>query len=132
MSFGEQLRGATRSFWQRFIEARQEVLSETRAKLGRIDDDDPHKDRLSAAYYALGAAESQLDIVSPDLCLNFLEAWQEDLGKWQSFSSAVNNVGSVLRAMDFMELKDWALVEFGDAHWIREVAQVSSPSPVSV
>jgi hypothetical protein len=132
MSLDEQLRGATSTFWQRFIEARQEVLTETRTALGRLANQAPCNDSVSAAYYALGAAESQLNTVTPDLCLNFLEAWQEDLGEWQRFSSGVNNVGSVLQAMDFLELKDWAMVEFGDSQWIREAAQVSLPSPASV
>ena len=114
MSLYEQLRGATGPFWRRFIEARQDVLTETRTALGRLSCQDPGNDGLSAAYYALGAAESQLGMVTPDLCLNFLEAWQDDLSEWQRFSSGVNNVGSVLQAMDFLELKDWAMVEFGD------------------
>jgi hypothetical protein len=132
MSFNEQLSGATTVYWERFIQARRDVLTETRTELGHLACQDPGNDSISSAYYALGAAESQLDSVTADLCLNFLEAWQEDLGEWQHFSSGVNNVGSVLQAMDFLELKDWALVEFGDSQWTREAAQVSSPSPASV
>ncbi len=41
MSLDEQLRGATRGYWDRFIEARQDVLTETRTVLGRLADQDP-------------------------------------------------------------------------------------------
>jgi hypothetical protein len=34
--------------------------------------------------------------------------------------------------MDFLGLKAWTMVEFGDTSGYRETAQVSSPSPVDV
>ena len=115
MSFEDHLSGATRSFWDRFVEARRDVLSETRAELGRLANLYPHHDRLSAAFYALGAAERQLDdTITPDLCLHFLDAWRADLSDWQAFSNRVNNVGSTREAMDFLELKTWRMAEFGD------------------
>ena len=113
MTFDEQLGGATKVYWERFIQARRDVLAETRTALVRLANQDPDNGGISSAYYALGAAESQLDTVKPDLCLNFLEAWRADLSEWQRLSSGVNNVGSVLQAMDFLELKAWRMAEFG-------------------
>jgi hypothetical protein len=131
LSLDEQLRGATSAFWHRFIEARQEVLTETRTALGRRADQTTRSDSISAAYHALGAAQRHLrNTITPDLCLNFLDAWRDDLSDWQRFSSGVNNVGSTGEAMDFLELKDWAMVEFGDTSWSRELSQISLPSPV--
>jgi hypothetical protein len=133
LSLDEQLHGATRAFWQRFIEARQEVLIETRTILERLANQYPHHDRLTAAHCALRAAERHLDdTITPDLCVDFLDAWRADLADWQSFSSGVNNVGSTRDAMDFLGLKAWTLVEFGDTTWNREADQVSSPNPVGV
>jgi hypothetical protein len=113
MTIDEQLRGATTAYWERFIQARRDVLAETRGALGRIDSQNPDNDQISSAYYSLGAAESQLDTVEPDLCANFVEAWRADLSDWQELSSGVNNVGTVLRAMDFLELQVWRVAEFG-------------------
>ena len=132
MSFDEQLRGATGAFWCRFIEARRDVLTETRTALGRFANQDPDNDKLSSAYYALGAAEYQLDTVTPDLCMDFMDAWRADLGDWQWFSSRVNSVGSTADAMDFLGLNSWALTEFGDPRWARETARAGSPSPAGV
>lgn len=116
MSFEEQLGGATSGYWDRFIEARRDVLTETRTVLGRFANQDPENDRLSSAFYALGAAMGQLDdTVKPDLCVDFLDAWRQDLRDWQSFSSSVNNVGCTQEAMDFLELRTWRLAEFGAA-----------------
>jgi hypothetical protein len=132
MTFDEQLRGATRAYWERFIQARQDVLTETRTALGRLDSQDSDNDSVSSAYYALGAAESQLDTVTPDLCLSFLEAWREDLNEWQTFSSGVNNVGSVLRAMDLLELKTWTLAEFGSTRVEPQSGSTRLTSPATL
>ena len=133
MSFDEQLGGATKGYWDRFIEARRDVLTETRAVLGRIANQDPENDCLSSAYYALGAAMGQLDdIVTSDLCVDFIQAWREDLNDWQRFSSSVNNVGSTRNAMDHLELATWMLVEFGDNRWSRVAARSRSQALVGV
>jgi hypothetical protein len=59
------------------------------------------------------AAESQLDTITADLCVNYLAAWRNDGAEWRRFSNGVNNVGSTRRAMEFLELKTWTLAEFG-------------------
>jgi hypothetical protein len=132
MSLDEHLRGATMAFWERFIQARRDVLIETRTVLGRIANHHPDNDKLFSAYYALGAAKRQLDTFRPDLCVDFLDAWRADLSDWQKFSSGVNNVGSTGEAMDFLELRTWTVVEFGDTSWNREAVQSKSQDPEPV
>ena len=139
MSFEEQLSGATSGYWDQFIEVRRDVLTETRTVLGRFAGRDPEDDRLASAFYALGAAKSQLDEVRPDLCVNFLDAWREDLADWQRFSNRINNVGSTREAMDFLELKTWTLAEFGAAsvepqggsRRLTSLMGVSNPTPAA-
>jgi hypothetical protein len=113
--FEDQLLGATRTYWSRFIDARSEVITDATAKLRRYIDWDADNCRVSAALASLAAAETQLRTITPDLCVNFLGAWRDDLCKWQRFSNGVNNVGSTRDAMDFLELKTWTRVDFGDA-----------------
>jgi hypothetical protein len=122
VSFDEQLRAARAPYWSRFIDARREVITEVRTKLSRFMDPDADNGHVYSALNSLAAAESQLDGITPDLCVNFINAWQEDLNDWQRFSNGVNNVGSILEAMDFLELKTWILAGFGalvmDSHRI--------------
>jgi glycosyltransferase involved in cell wall biosynthesis len=111
LPFGEQLRVATKEYWLRFIEARRQVLTETKTLLFRFLDKNGDSRRVSSAIASLKAAESQLTKITADLCVNFIDAWQEDLANWQKFSNPVNNVGSTLEAMDFLGLRTWTMVE---------------------
>jgi hypothetical protein len=102
---------ATPAYWSRFIDARSRVLTETKTLLVGFLDKNGDSYRISSAIASLEAAESQLDKITVDLCVNFINAWREDLADWQKFSTAVNNVGSTLEAMDFLGLKTWTKVE---------------------
>jgi hypothetical protein len=71
-------------------------------------------DRVSSTLNSLAAAQNQLDyMITADDCVNFLDAWQDDLEEWQRFSSRVNNVGSTRKAMDFLQLQTWTRAEPG-------------------
>jgi hypothetical protein len=114
MSFGQQLRAATRSYWSRFIGARHDLLAEIKNQLSGFLDKDPDNAHVSSAVDSLTAAENQLDsTITADLCVDFLRAWREDVAEWQRFSNAANNVGSTREAMDFLQLKCWTLAGFG-------------------
>jgi hypothetical protein len=108
LPFGEQLRAATAEYWSRFIETRRAVITETMTLLRRRLDWDPNIGRLCSALESLAAAEDQLGTLTPDLCVNFLDAWRDDLNDWQRFSTAVNNVGSTREALDFLQLRTWS------------------------
>jgi hypothetical protein len=111
--FAKQLAVAAAAYWFRFIEARRDVIIETTASLRRHLDWDPNNRNLRSALVSLTAAENQLITIKPDLCVNFLDAWRDDLNDWQRFSTAVNNVGSTREAMDFLQLQTWTRAEFG-------------------
>ena len=102
-------------YWSAFIEARHQVLTETKALLVKFLDSDRGNDHASSAVTSLEAAENQLDTITPDLCMSFIDAWRDDLDDWQKFSSGVNNVGSTGEAMDFLELKTWTQCKSGPA-----------------
>jgi hypothetical protein len=125
VTFSEQLGGATRSYWSQFIEARAQVIDETMIRLHGFLDRDGHSTHVSSALESLSAAENQLATISADLCVDFLEAWREDLCKWQRFSTSVNSVGSTRAAMDFLQLKTWTRAEFAAA-----VIESEDESPV--
>ena len=112
--FDEQLREATRTYWDRFIDARRQVMTEIGAALCRFADGDPGNRQIRSALDSLAAAENLLNCtITPDLCVEFLDAWREDLADWQRTSSGVANMGGTRQAMDFLEMKTWRLAEFG-------------------
>ena len=87
LAFGEQLRAATTSYWSRFMEARRQVLTETKTLLAGFLDKDGDSRRVFSAIASLEAAEDQLDKITADLCVHFINAWREDLADWQKFST---------------------------------------------
>ena len=113
--FRQQVQAADAAYWFRFIEARHDVITETMTLLGDVLERKGDNGRGSAALASLAAAQHQLDLIAPDDCVNFVDAWQDDLEEWQTFSSGVNNVGSTRDAMDFLQLSTWTRAEFGDA-----------------
>jgi hypothetical protein len=113
--FDEQLQSATGTYWLRFIEARREAIVEGKNALWGFLDRDGGSGHMFSALESLNAAENQLDAITAELCVNFINAWRDDLDDWQRFSNGVNNVGSTHRAMEFLQLKSWTLAEFGGA-----------------
>jgi hypothetical protein len=109
----DQLRGATAAYWSRFIEARHCVITETLTLLRVAVDRNGESARVASALASLVAAEGQLETITPDLCVNFIDAWREDLADWQRFSLGVNSIAGTREAMDFLQLKTWTRAEFG-------------------
>jgi hypothetical protein len=107
-SFEDQLRRATAAYWSRFIDARHAVIARAKSQLSCSLDRHPEN---ASAVRSLRAAKRQLETITPDLCVNFLEAWRDDLASWQRFSNGVNNVGSTSEAMDLLGLETWTLVQ---------------------
>jgi hypothetical protein len=126
--FHEQLGGATVPYWSRFIEARREVITNTRITLRRFIDWDSDNARVCSALDSLAAAENQLDAITADLCVNFLDAWRDDLDDWQRCSSGIHVCG-MREAMDFLGLKTWTLAEFGAAVVDSEASTAHTEGP---
>jgi hypothetical protein len=112
-AFDDQLRHATTAYWSRFIDARRQLLNETMALLYDCLDTDSDNRRKRTALTSLAAAQSQLDIITADICADFLDAWRTDLRDWQRFSNGVNSVRSTGDAMDFLQLNTWTEVRCG-------------------
>jgi hypothetical protein len=111
--FNERLRRATKPYWSDFMEARSSIITDTNTALYRLIDRKVNNTRVHSALNSLAAATNQLKTITAGLCVNFIDAWRDDLDDWQRFSSSVNNVGSIREAMDFLELQTWTLAEFG-------------------
>jgi hypothetical protein len=115
VSLDEQLEAATGAYWSEFIDARRRVLTETIEVLADDLDRYPANQRALCALASLGAAESQLNTITSDLCVGFLQAWQQDLADWHRFCSSVNTVGNTREALDFLDITTSIEVGFGAA-----------------
>ncbi len=116
MSYHSQLRHARGAFWKNFLEARREGLSSTRERLERFGAV-LHGDGVADhALGSLGAAEQQLDQITPDLCDAFLDAWQDDLDDWETLCLRTGYVGSMREAMGWFDKLPWRIAKFGGAH----------------
>jgi hypothetical protein len=100
---------ATMDFWTDFIRARRETLQATRAGLELISAAEARQ-----ALRSLTAAEQQLNLITPDLCTAFLDAWKEDVEEWEATVKATNSVSSVWEAMNELGLRKWRLAESGE------------------
>ncbi len=77
LKFSDQLAKATITYWSYFIESRQKVINDTQTELNRLYDRNPFNTYVLSAIKSLAAAETQLDTITADLCVDFLAAWQE-------------------------------------------------------
>jgi len=84
--FKEQLMAASRkSHWQDFREIRAQTIQETRDKLWwqQLTASAVHNPTILDAEESLYFANKQLSTITADLCVNFIENWQEDERRWQ-------------------------------------------------
>ena len=122
----EQLCAADEAYWSRFIDARHNVITETMTLLRVAAERGGEHGRISSALVSLRAAQHHLDhMITAEDCVSFVDAWQDDLEEWQTFSSGVNNVGSTRDALDFLQLSTWTRAEFGgvtsQSGWLSNV-----------
>jgi hypothetical protein len=129
MSFAERVRGATQPYWEHFIAARAQELDEVGERLSKLN----RRPRLTrtakmraetrtAAIRSLTVAREQLARLSPDTCVSFLHAWQDDLDVWQRMTTRISSVGDSLEAMDHLELSQWVSIGMTNR---RRLASVS-------
>ena len=112
--FDELLDKATNSYWWSFMDARLKVINESHRTLYKLLNANPTDGYKSSALNSLAAAKSHLkSAINPQLCVNFLDAWREDLMYWRKLSGCISKLGGHREAMEFLKLKTWILVEFG-------------------
>jgi hypothetical protein len=125
--FDEMLRGATSVFWRDFIESRHENLETTGKRLDSFTFDGSRQDVARNAVRSLTAARDQLATITPGLCVDFVEAWQNDLADWESFCERTNTVGSTQDAMDVIGATKWRFAQFGEANVTSSHRQILLP-----
>jgi hypothetical protein len=108
----DQLKVAvSKRHWRLFIEDRYEMISETFRRLSAVQDRtgaDP-----SSAHKSLLRATEQLDLITPDLCADFIQSWRVDHESWQGIMPRRGTVLSERDAMNELGLTNWIPCGYG-------------------
>jgi hypothetical protein len=54
---------------------------------------------------SIGAAQQVLWEITADMCVDYVTAWQRDLGRWGKLLANLPGVPSVADALDFLRLR---------------------------
>ena len=113
-SFYDVTKHADSRYWRRFIAVRQQGLDETRALLDRFGSSANYSDAVPAALRSLAAAQKQYDneLITSDVCDQFLEAWRNDVGSWGDVCTSVSSFCSVENAMAWLSPATWQTVRW--------------------
>jgi hypothetical protein len=105
MDYRHRLDAADGRYWERFIAARREAIGLTALVLEiAVEDGVGDVDRASMALRSLEAAAAQLHRLTPDLCVDYLTAWGDDLVGWEQATQRIRAVGTTAEALDFLGL----------------------------
>jgi hypothetical protein len=96
---GRLIAEADAGYWESFIEQRRRLIEDTlhRARCGTI----PDAGRRERMVRSLLAARDQLlTFVSPGRCVDFLDAWRQDLECWGTFLDDLERTRSIGAAIE--------------------------------
>jgi hypothetical protein len=135
MSFAKRVRGAKEPYWEHFIAARATSLDEVGERLTKWNRVPRlgRKARTSAetraaATRSLTVSQEQLARLSPDTCVSFLHAWQDDLDDWQRITTRISGVGDSFEAMDHLGLTQWTSIGMTDRVRLASASVRGGPS----
>lgn len=99
LHLGRDVAQATSEYWGAFLEARRHFLE---AALSRADEAPPDmQDEITAS---LESALKCLNEITPDLCARYVEAWRQDLKRWQRRWAEIRVMPSVDAALEELGL----------------------------
>jgi hypothetical protein len=79
---GKRVADADREYWRLFLRHRRELNGHILAKIPTLDCGPAQRLRM---IEALTAAKGRLELITPELCTSYLEAWRADRRVWQSY-----------------------------------------------
>jgi hypothetical protein len=116
MEYRRRLAAADVWYWERFIAARRAAVNLTGIALEiALESGTGDARRLAAALRSLDAATGQLSRLTPELCVDYLAAWVDDLVEWEQATQRVRAVGGTAEAADFLGLRHWYIAGDGAA-----------------
>ena len=115
-TFKEQLAAAARqSHWREFTEIRLETIEETIAALSRaqLSASPANYLKMLDAHESLRVAEKRASSIKPELCVDFIEKWQEDELRWEQVLWRYTSELSDRDALAELGLETWASCGYG-------------------
>lgn len=86
---------AGEEYWKRFLEYRNRVLDEVTGRLRGL-----RPERRAEISKALGAAQQVLWDISAQMCVEYVDAWQLDLERWEKLLANLPGASSIEDALE--------------------------------
>ncbi|MEV6640391.1 hypothetical protein [Amycolatopsis sp. NPDC051371] len=77
---GRGLADATHRYWEEFLRERRQIISTT---IDRVRSSEIEPEQRARMVAALKASIGRSHLISPELCVSYLQAWQADCLRWQ-------------------------------------------------
>lgn len=97
---GLRAEAADEKYWERFLEDRNRVLEVVGQRLQYVR---PRKRRKISR--AIGAAQQMLWTITPEMCADYVAAWQRDLQRWADVLADVEGAPSIEDALSRVGLR---------------------------
>jgi hypothetical protein len=130
--FKEQLRAAALvSYWEHFKELRLRMIRETDEALSgvQLTADPANYLKTLQAQESLRFAEKRATGISADLCVDFLDKWQEDEVRWQQVLRRYKTVLSERDALAELGLTKWISCGYGVKSMSSGTYTAAEPEP---
>jgi hypothetical protein len=92
---GLRAKAADKVYWARFLEDRNRVLQVVGRRLQYVRP--PHKRRKISR--AIGVAQQMLWTITPEMCADYVAAWQRDLERWADMLADLGEASSIEDAL---------------------------------
>lgn len=108
-TFTEQLAAAGAVHWQDFTESRRAMIDATRKKLEREQAaaGSVGSQTMDDALESLRHADKHLSRISPEKCVEFIDAWQDDESRWQKVMKDLPTTLGERDALAELKLTNW-------------------------
>jgi hypothetical protein len=108
MDYRPRLESADTLFWEEFIAARRSEFSLIGMGLEvGLENGTNDAYHMNAAIRSVDAATDQLSRLSPEIYVDYLHAWAEDLVEWEQTTQRTRAVGTTVEAVDVLGLRQW-------------------------
>ncbi|MEV5961844.1 hypothetical protein AB0L70_08770 [Kribbella sp. NPDC051952] len=125
--FKEQLAAAGRKgHWEDFAASRRTMIQRTMDRLTQAEYSVDNRTVLDAEE-SLRKARKQAQGITPELCVDFIESWQEDELHWQRVLGRYTSVLSEPDALSELGLEKW--ISYGYGAEVRSAGPWSDPEP---
>ncbi|MHA6621401.1 hypothetical protein [Pseudonocardia sp. DLS-67] len=102
---------ANESYWSSYIDGRREDLRDLQKRLGGFTDSLSCSPHVADAMRSLDAADRlYTNAISAERCVQFLDAWRDDIAAWEKTCIDLGSFGTTHDSMDWLGATTWAQV----------------------